>query len=228
MSGSLSGSCGRLAAGRWLQPLAMLVLVVICTPTALAQDAEESQAAPQEKPLPTFEVASNSVRRDFVALSYYKPGDVISKSEVDQALEHLRLLGWSVSDAKEVLAKIPGDKEFLIRQLRSEKGFKFMRSISKWPSAYDRLDRLTGLANGRQILIDLINDRGGHELVDYLINTDGGAAMGQMLSQTPGGGDFKKPTGKIYTVDQLIERLKESYAKTLELRKQQAEENDQP
>jgi hypothetical protein len=210
-----------------------VVVSLVVTASALAQDAETpdketpvEEKPVKEKPLPKFETAANSVRREFAALTYYKQGDIISHSEVKQAFDHLRLLGWTVPDANEILAKIPGDKEFLVRQMRTEKGFKFMRSVSQWPESYDRLDRLTALPDGRRILLDLIDDRGGYEMVDYLVNSDGGGAMGQMLTQAPGGADFKKPTGKIYTVDQLLDRLERSYEKTLELRKKQAEEAD--
>jgi hypothetical protein len=43
--------------------------------------------------------------------------------------------------------------------------------------------------------------------------------MGEMISQAPNGQGFNKRTGRIYTEQQLIARLKQSYAKADKSRK---------
>ncbi|MEX0936508.1 MAG: hypothetical protein WDZ59_01520 [Pirellulales bacterium] len=176
-------------------------------------EAEESE---QVNPHPSFATAAASVRRDFLALSYYKPGDIISESQVSEALDHLKLLGWTVPDAAPLLARVLDDREYLVRQLRTERGTKFMRKISGQPSSYDRLQRLTELPRGRRMIYGLIHSTGGEEMITDLVSTDGGKNLGRMLSQAPQTGHLNKPIGNIYTVDQLIERLEASYHKTLE------------
>jgi hypothetical protein len=193
-----------------------LIVAVLLAGVASPSARSEAEESEQVKPLPSFETAAASVRRDFLALSYYKPGDIISDSQVSEALDHVKLLGWTVPEAAKLLARVLDDKDYLVRQLRTERGLKFMRKISGQPASYDRLQRLSQLPRGRRMVYDLIHGTGGEEMITYLVSTDGGKNLGRMLSQAPQGVDFNKPTGNIYTVDQLIDRLEESYQKTVE------------
>jgi hypothetical protein len=47
--------------------------------------------------------------------------------------------------------------------------------------------------------------------------------MGEMISQAPHGQGFNQPTGRIYTEQQFIARLKQSYAKAEKSRKKTKE-----
>ena len=86
-----------------------------------------------------------------------------------------------------------------------------MRKISGDPDGYERLYQLASLPNGRRLAHDLIHGKGGHEMIDYMTTSQGGKNLTKMLAKTPHGGKFSKPSERIYTVDQLIERLKESH-----------------
>jgi len=68
------------------------------------------------------------------------------------------------------------------------------------------------LPHGEQTVHDLIRGPGGDELIKYLTATRGGASMGKLLSHSSGAADFNKPTGRIYTVAALVDRLQKSYA----------------
>ena len=46
----------------------------------------------------------------------------------------------------------------------------------------------------------------------YMVTAPGGQVLGQQLSNTKEGRDFNKPTGHIYTAEQLLKRLSESHA----------------
>jgi hypothetical protein len=164
-----------------------------------------------EKPLPKFSLIRDSVLRDFANMTDYQPGDIISRSEVDPIFKHLRQMGWTVTDEKAILGQVPGDSDFVVRQLRSDSGRGFMRKSAGYPHVYDRLYRLSILPGGRQIVHDLIHGKGGDELMEYLAKTQGGANLGAMLQRVPRGTDFNKPTGHIFTADQLVQRLQISY-----------------
>jgi hypothetical protein len=88
-----------------------------------------------------------------------------------------------------------------------------MRQSAGFPLAYDRMDHLERLSDGQRILDRLVDGPDGYKLIEYLTSAPGGKNMGKMLTEAPHGVDFNKPTGRIYTQEQLLDRLKESHAK---------------
>jgi hypothetical protein len=86
-----------------------------------------------------------------------------------------------------------------------------MRSVSEYPDAYDRLDRMSQLRNGQRTVRDLIRGPDGYKLIEYMTTASGGEHLGDMLADGPGGQGFNKPTGNIYTAGQLLEALHKSY-----------------
>jgi hypothetical protein len=103
------------------------------------------------------------------------------------------------------------DNSFLIRELSSPAGRKFMRKISRQPGVYARLDRLSTISNGQKTVRDLIRQPGGDELLTYLASTKGGKNLGRSMAATHNGVDLNKPTGRIYTVNDLIAALKRTH-----------------
>jgi hypothetical protein len=89
-----------------------------------------------------------------------------------------------------------------------------MRRIAKYPEAFDRLDRLSRLPHGKQTIRDLIKGPGGDKMIQYLTTTPGGKETGKMLSEAPKGAKFNASTGRIYTVDLLLQHVKKSLAAT--------------
>ena len=174
-------------------------------------------AAPRERALPDFKLVSETVQRHLAAQPGYRSGFILSQSSVAPVIQQLRLLGWTVPDRKSILSSVPKDHDFLVAQLNTPAGRKFMVRISKYPLAYDRLDRMSRIGNGRRTVHDLIKGPGGEKMIHYLTSTSGGKELGKMLSAVPGGVDFNKPTGRIYTEKHLLAALKKSYAKTQEL-----------
>lgn len=170
--------------------------------------------AEKGKPLPSFDRVSKAVQQYFAAQPEYQPGDIISRSQAQAMLDQLAKMGFVVTDRKGLLAKVPADEEFLVTQLRTNSGRKFMRQIAACPNGYDRVERLIRLDRGQQIVQDLIRGAGGAELIKYLTTTPGGMATGKMLGSAPNGEDFNEPTGRIYTAPMLLQQLKKSYPAT--------------
>jgi predicted enzyme related to lactoylglutathione lyase len=75
------------------------------------------------------------------------------------------------------------------------------------------LDRLSSIPRGQTIVHDLVRQKDGDRFVEYLTTTKGGQNMGGMMAQARGGVDLNKPTGRIYTADDLIAALKSALAK---------------
>jgi len=164
-----------------------------------------------DKPMPPFSDVEAAVLRYFRALPNYRSGDLITRGEVKPLWGQLQKLGFSPSDAEQIIGDIPAKNEFLPTQLRTRAGKKFMRQIAKYPDAYDRLDRLSRMPHGRQTIRDLMKGPGGEKMIEYMPTTSGGKELGKLLSNNPRTRNFNKPTGRIYTAAMLIARLEESH-----------------
>jgi hypothetical protein len=88
-----------------------------------------------------------------------------------------------------------------------------MRKIARLPGAYSRLDRLSTIPRGKTIVRDLIRQPDGHKFIEYLATTQGGHNLGGMMDHARKGVDLNKPTGRIYTADDLVGVLKHIYKK---------------
>ena len=86
-----------------------------------------------------------------------------------------------------------------------------MTQVCQYPLGYDRLDRLAKLPRGPELIRQFIRGPEGYKMIEYMTETPSGKNLGAMLSQSPDGKDFNKPTGQIYTVDALLDVLKERY-----------------
>ena len=160
----------------------------------------------------TYEAVRRAVIRYFRAIPDFHPTDLINRDQVEPLLGRLEKSGLILADKnkKDILARVPAKGEFLVDQLSTPEGQKFMRRIGSYPEAYDRLDRLSRLPHGRQTIRDLIKGPDGYKMIQYMTTTPGGKAMGAMLSQAPKGAHFNAPTGRIYTVGQLLQQIKKS------------------
>jgi len=192
----------RSAISAVICPCAAVLLLV----PALARGAGDKEE------LPPFSEIEKAVRQHFATQPGYSEGGIIVRSEVAELFGTLKGLGWAVAGANDILSQVPKDGEFLTQQLRTKAGAKFARQIARLPEGFDRLEKLSRIPNGRQTIRDLIKGPDGYKLIEYMTTTSGGEQMGRMLSQTPNGRKFNKPTGRIYTVEMLLERLKQEHA----------------
>jgi hypothetical protein len=172
-------------------------------------------AAPPQK-LPPLKDVMAYVDRHFANTTHYKPGDIISTSNVTSLFDGLELIGWKVPDQKQLLERVPSDKDYVVQQLRTEQGRKFMQQICNLPLGYDRLFHLSGIPRGHQQVHDLIRLKDGYKMIEYMTTTQMGKNLGTQLSHTPNGADFNKATGQIYTAEALKIELEKSYAITLQ------------
>ncbi len=169
------------------------------------------QAAPAAK-LPSLAEVRQTISKQLSRDPDYRPGDLIARSQVKTILSGLQSLGWEVADGDKILAATCRDESFLVTTLRSEEGVGLMRQISTMPGGFDRLDRLSRLANGPETVERLIAGPDGFKLLAYMTETRGGNRLGTQLSADPGGEDFNEPTGRIYTASDLYRRLALAHA----------------
>jgi hypothetical protein len=162
---------------------------------------------------PPFEKVVVALTAHFESLPDFRRRDLLSQGQVAGALAAVGQAGWKVPNAKQITALALPDKSFLVAELATPDGKKFMRKIAQTPGAYSRLDRLSQISNGEQAVEQLIGYKDGDQMIIYMATTPGGHNLGQMMSGTPNGQDLNLPTGRIYTADDLLAALKKVYAK---------------
>jgi hypothetical protein len=168
-------------------------------------------ASPQSTSPPDFGSVSQAVQLSLLTRPDYQPGDLISCSDVEAALDGVSDAGWEVADRGAILDRALPDNSFLVAELSARKGKKFMRRVAKEPGNYARLDRLASLPRGKAIVRDLVRGKNGDEFVEYLATTKSGKNLGHMLGGSRQGVDLNKPTGRIYTAADLLGVLQAEY-----------------
>lgn len=186
--------------------MSLMLLAAVSTTTGATSD---------EKPMPEWSTLQQAASRHLTTLPGYQQGDMIVESNVMPIFDQFRQMGWNVTERRRIQRELIKDSDFIARKLRTKSGKKFMRDITKYPDAYDRLYRIAALSKGRAIVSDLIAEPAGHEMIEYLTTSKGGKNMGKMLARAPKGAKFNKPTGRIFTEKQLLARLQECYARDL-------------
>jgi len=162
---------------------------------------------------PSFENVVRALTAYFESLPDFRRRDLLNQSHVEAALAAVADTGWDVPNANKIVELALPDNSFLVGELSTPDGKKFMRKIAENPGTYSRLDRLSQLSQGQQFVSQLVGDVGGDVLITYLATTNGGRNLGQMMGGTPNGTDLNLPTGRIYTADDLLAVLKKAYAK---------------
>ena len=169
-------------------------------------------AAAQPTRTPDIGSVTRAVEAHFASQSGYQLGDLIQRSQIEQVLTKLSDAGAPVPGADKIAERGLADDSFLITQLASDDGQRFMRRLARIPDAFAYLDRLSTISRGEQMVRDLIHDKGGDKLIEYMATTKGGQKLGRMMTAVPDGSDLNKPTGRIYTVADLVAALKTAYA----------------
>jgi len=175
--------------------------------------ASNASLAASPRAVPDFDVVAHGVDSYFSSLPDYQAGDLITQSHIEAALEIIHDLGWEIDKPLEIVELGLADTSFLVRELSSPIGRKFMRKVARQSGTFARLDRLSTISRGQTVVRDLIRMKGGDEFVEYLAMTKSGQNLGRQLAATKQGVDLNKPTGRIYTAAGLMAELKRAYEK---------------
>lgn len=161
---------------------------------------------------PSLAVVKSVVEQHLRTIQDYSSGDLISRSDVEAIFNELIDRGFPVNDIAEGLYDdfVP-ENSFLNQTLRTEAGRKFMRKVSGLPLAYDRLERLSWIPAGQDILRELIAKPDGAGLFKTMLEPAGLEATVRYLESDPRGKNYALPTGHIHTAEELLKRLEEKY-----------------
>jgi hypothetical protein len=168
-------------------------------------------ATAAEQKRPDFNTVGNAVVGYFRTIPDFHRGDLVSQRQVSAALAVVEATGWKIPKSEQIIARALPDSSFLLQQSLKPHGKSFMRKVASFPGGYPRLDRLATISSGQKLIRDLIRIQDGDVMIQYLATTDGGRELGAMMAQTPNGVDLNKPTGRIYTIDDLLQALAELY-----------------
>ncbi|MBN1395769.1 MAG: hypothetical protein JW959_12170, partial [Pirellulales bacterium] len=130
------------------------ILPLVLSIAATFATTRESRGA--DPSIPPFDAIEKTALAYFEELPDYLPGDLITRTQVEPLLDQLKKMGLPLPDEAEILESVPDKNSFIVKQLSTPAGRKFMRSIARFPDAYDRVDRLSRLPRGKQTVRDLI------------------------------------------------------------------------
>lgn len=184
-----------------------------------SQPARAAQPVRKAPALPSMSAIKQAVESNFKADPNYRPGDLITRDEVEPLLAKLQRMGLPLPDAKQILEKVLTSDDFVAKQFSTPNGQKFMRQINRYKGGYDRVDRLSRIPLGEQTVRDLIRGPDGYKMIEYMITAPGGRALKDEFARVPKGQDFNDPTGRIYTEEQLLAQLEKSLNDSLKAKK---------
>lgn len=198
---------------------ATCTLAASLTVLTLVTTSSRASAGKKTKVLPSPAMVQKVVKVHLAKLPEYQEGDILCRSDVEPIFRQLAKIGWKAADAKKILGEMLDANNFLIKELRTDRGRQFMRKVSGDPSVYDRLDRVARHRRGPATIRSLVRlpngekyakadpGRGNPSMSDLVLIYDRGAEQNRKLK------DYNKPTGRIYTADQFLKRLSRSYQK---------------
>lgn len=182
-------------------------------------------SAVQAGDLPSFDKVDAVVQRHFATLPGYEVGDLISRNQAKPVFQSIDRLGWKVADESVILNSVLSDSNYLVQEFRTPAGQQFMRKVAGTPLALDRLDQLARLPGGKLMVKDFLRFPNS----DLTFTDKSGFDVSQLARLQPPdsrsgitASDLNKPTGRIYSVDGLVSRLRQSYDEELKRRQPSA------
>lgn len=174
--------------------------------------AEESKSEKSPPPLTRKaieEIVSRNLRND----PLYMAGDAICQSDVEPIFNELIERGYRSTDNEGLYDSFLSANDKFIKAMRTPEGRMFMRSVAKLPGAYDRLERLSWSNTGRALLEEMIAAGDGKKAMEHILSDEGAQLVEGLLAKDPRGQNFRLPTGKVHTANELIDHLCEIYAR---------------
>ena len=144
---------------------------------------------------------------EFVAKHKVPTNEIISRRDVLPLVAVLESEGM-ILDRKKLMEVIPADQSALVQLLRTENGRKFIGQTSNNKLMFDRLERISNEPGGKRLLSDIMKlpdaaryakidtGRGVPDLIDVLPKSGS--------SKTRRVKDYKKPTGRLYTFNDVV------------------------
>jgi hypothetical protein len=214
------------SAKSWIIMARKSVLVALVTfaglLNAISINAREKSPSASTPPtlLPSIAQVAARVNHYFQGLPGHSPNRLIVASEVTPILEQLEKQGWKDLSQADIFTRLVSDTELLARELRSPEGQAFMQRTANYKLIYDRLDRVSRSPGGARLLHDLIRLPDGYRYAQ-VSPPPSVPTLTDLLPKGASGktahvADMNKPTGRIYTVADLLHQLDAVHRQTQE------------
>jgi hypothetical protein len=192
--------------------VASITLLILAT---IAVSAESLFGQSSGEALPDWAEVRGVLESQLASLPDHQPGDLITAADAAPALRELEQMGWSDVSRGQTASRLLEDGSFLARELRSPPGRLFMRRVSGYRLIYDRLDRVSQMPGGQRLIHDMIRLPDGHRYAQMNPH-QGVPSMVEFLpkgvsGKSPRVTDLDKPTGRIYTQNDLLTQLQAEY-----------------
>jgi hypothetical protein len=146
----------------------------------------------------------------------YRDGFIISRSDVKPLLDRFRAAGWDPAALARIEQSLLADDHFLVRQLRTREGRRFMQEASEFPLVYDRMEKVSKQKGGARAIRSTVVLPNGASFWNAEAKPGFNNTV-QMLPTKNGrrrsGQEFSQPTGKIYTASQFAQHLEQARPK---------------
>lgn len=202
--------------------LAFALIFVVYSGTAAAQApgkttvlGKQPSAPHASTKKPTWADLRKGVEKYFAEQRGRQPTDILVSSEARATIELMAKAGWKPKESEKLLARVSGDGDFLVRELKTKEGRKFLAATSSEANVYDRLDKLTKHSGGDRLVSSVIRLPNGPSFMRPKPTPGFGTLMDLLpkgaSGKTPIDPEFNKPTGKIYTSTAWIKELEAAY-----------------
>jgi len=165
------------------------------------------RAAPPSAKLPPFAVVQQLAEQHFAKRLNETTGDLITKSDVEPLVDELEKLGFPVRDKEQGIQVVLAEGHWLVRVLRTREGTTLMSQSRHLPAAYDRLERLSRFAEGREMVLKIVGS-GNAALVEWLCTPEAARELELRFANEPACRNFDVQSGHAYTAEQYLEHLR--------------------
>ena len=198
-----------------LRSLVGLCAIAVCLVTSIAWADD-----PAVKPMISADQLRQIIGEEMAKKQGFEPADLISQDDAENILNALNHYGWKVADAQDILDHLLPKDHIVVSTFKTQKGTRFMRKVDGYELIYDRLHRTAELPGGKALVRDIVKLPNG-EIYAKMKPAPGNPNFTDLLPKgrnglTPPPTNFDKPTGYIYTIAQLQQRLEASRQRDLE------------
>lgn len=189
--------------------------VVILTALALMQLGTARPAVAQQKPLMSAALMEQLTRQHLAALPAKPYSDLIIWEEISPLLDEIERRGWDMPYREGLQEVMIGKSDFLSQFAQSRHGSKWLKA-SNSKLLLDRVDRISRVSGGQQTLKRVAKLPNGKQYARPKAG-DFQPGLVELLPPAKYGRkrkipDYNKPTGRAYTVDQVVDKISELHA----------------
>ncbi|MCA9177718.1 MAG: hypothetical protein KDB14_24800 [Planctomycetales bacterium] len=149
--------------------------------------------------------------------------DLVVYEDLEPLLDEVERRGWEMPYREQLKAQMLGQGEFLAKFAETESGANWLKKVSGQSLIYDRVDRISHVAHGQEMLQRVAKLPNG-EKYGQATARNFTPSLADLLPLKGGKKqkikDYDKPTGKAYTMSKVLELVAKTHESAEDTRKQ--------